>query len=103
MLSRKGAETQRNKKDGRKDLLYIFTTKCLARPKGRNQSKKEKGKTSESRQAGITLYYRNSYVSLVEKSSIKNKELKDCSTERVKPRIDTDLHGNKYDFFAATP
>jgi hypothetical protein len=43
----------------------------------------------ESRQAGITLFYLNIYVSLVEKTRIKNKKLKDCSTEK---ELTPDVH-----------
>jgi len=46
------------------------TPRTLAWPEGRNQTKKLKCKTSESRQAGITLYYLNHYVSLVGGSAV---------------------------------
>jgi len=56
----------------------------LARPLAATKIKNQnvKRKISESRQAGITLYYLDIYVSLVDKTRIKNKKLTDSSTNK---------------------
>ena len=75
-----------------------FLSRPLAATKPK--SKSEKCKTLESRQVGITLYYYDNYIRCIKKTSIKNKELKDSSTEKNdhdgreenKETLDADLH-----------
>ncbi len=55
----------------------------LARPLAATKVKRQKvkGKTSESRQAGITLFYSSGYVVRAEETRTKDKKMKSCSTE----------------------